>query len=236
MIPQLTLRIREAEGRLIRLRANYFQPLTAQWKAKEKAGKTDPAGKSSKQYVLGLCTFLDREIAQWRELRTPTGQFEHNDEVLRAATLSRHELDEWLAKLNYCEQHFHAVKRRHACRERMLKQPCLGDIDVQLDFKENDSVPLAPEETQDMFWGSAHQAVTTLGFCVTHRKSTYPCNIETRYFYYCTYIRDHTQLFAAVALKDLLERLNVQAEWCHRLHVWADCGPHFCGYMFLWNL
>ena len=118
----------------------------------------------------------------------------------------------------------------------MLKQPCLGDIDVQLDFKENDSVPLAPEETQDMFWGSAHQAVTTLGFCVTHRKSTYPCNIETRYFYYCTYIRDHTQLFAAVALKDLLERLNVQAEWCHRLHVWADCGPHFRGYMFLWNL
>eukprot|EP00972_Heterocapsa_arctica_P056155 8284755-Heterocapsa_arctica.AAC.1 len=49
-------------------------------------------------------------------------------------------------------------------------------------------------------------------------------------------ILDHTQLFAALALNDLLRRLGLPRSRFTRLHVWADCGAHFRGYCFLWSL
>ena len=43
---------------------------------------------------------------------------------------------------------------------------------------------------------------------------------------------DHSQLFAALAFKDLLRRLGLPVAPFQRLRVWADCGARFCGDLF----
>ena len=116
----------------------------------------------------------------------------------------------------------------------MLANPAVGDLDIQLDFKENVTVPLGPGHAQDWFWATARRSITTLGFCVTHLSAER--KVVTRYFHYLTYILDHSQLFAALALKDLLRRLGLPGAPFQKLHVWADCGTHFRGYLFLWEL
>ena len=145
-----------------------------------------------------------------------------------------HALGQQLSVLNAASHHFHSMKRQHDHREKMLANPAAGDLDIQLDFKENVTVPLGPEHAQDWFWATARRSITTLGFCVTHLSAER--RVVTHYFHDLTYILDHSQLFAALALKDLLRRLGLPGAPFQRLHVWADCGTHFRGYLFLWEL
>lgn len=152
----------------------------------------------------------------------------HQAEADAAADLRRME-----STLQSCEHHFHSVRRQHSHREEMLTSPVAGELDIQLDFMENMTLPLGPEEVQDWFWATARESVTTLGFFVSFLDSRGVHHQQ--YYHYISDILDHTSLYAVTALTDLLSRL-VELGSFNTLHVWADCGPHFRSYQFLWGL
>eukprot|EP00972_Heterocapsa_arctica_P103805 15299662-Heterocapsa_arctica.AAC.1 len=60
-MPQVRACVSEVEGRLEQVAPRYLQPLREQWATLEARGRADPDGKLSKQYVVGLRAFIDRQ-------------------------------------------------------------------------------------------------------------------------------------------------------------------------------
>ena len=63
-----------------------------------------------------------------------------------------------------CTHHFGTVRRQHEQRELLERHVPKHAVLIQLDYKENDSFPLGPEEAGNWYWATAREAVTTLGF------------------------------------------------------------------------
>ena len=58
---EVTACVREAEGRLQQAAPMYFEQLRADWARLEAAGKTDPDGRCSRQYVAGLRAYIGKQ-------------------------------------------------------------------------------------------------------------------------------------------------------------------------------
>jgi hypothetical protein len=100
--------------------------------------------------------------------------------------------------------------------------------------EENVTLPIGPAEESEWWWATARQGFTTLGFFISYLGEDGTHKLE--YVFYVSKILDHTSLFAALALRDLLTRYDFGNDRYHTVQAWSDCGPHFRSYMFLWEL
>ncbi|CAE8680493.1 unnamed protein product [Polarella glacialis] len=151
----------------------------------------------------------------------------HKDEADAMAALAKANVI-----LECCEHHFSGVKRQHGFREDKVDNLEHHCVDIQVDFMENMTTPLGPEEAQDWFWATARQSITTLGFYAHYWLN----GVEHhQYFHFISDILNHDSAFAVQAFGDLLLRLGLSDQRTV-LHVFADCGPHFRSYEFLWCL
>jgi hypothetical protein len=233
MIPRIRKTVGQTENTLDEVWPGYLDSFRAGWNTKCRSGLADPEGSLSFQYVSGLRKYLEAQNSYRSALKDP----DDVDARRRRSRLREAEV-QWLgelkaleADLEGCEHHFHSTERQHKERERMIENPIANEIDIQLDFMENGTLPVGPSEAQDWFWATSRLGYTTLGFFVNQCVDGKP---KESYFHYVAMILDHTALFAYTALKDLLVRLSLRSGCV--VHVWADCGPHFRAYQFLWGL
>ena len=166
MVPKVRRIVEYAEKRILEHDKHYLDPMRKNWEGRVRQGTTDPDGKASLQYVNGLVHFLNREID--RRGGIPDSdvprQTAAKNKAHDAANISRAELRQAKTELESCSHHFHSVRRQHQFREGMLAMPRVGEVDVQLDFKENVTVPFGPEEEQEIHWGTARRPISTLFF------------------------------------------------------------------------
>ena len=166
MVPKVQRIVENAEKRILEHDKHYLDPMRKNWEGRVQQGTADPDGKASLQYVNGLVHFLTRQIdhrAVISDFYVPR-QTAAKSKAHEAANISRAELKQAKTELESCSHHFHSVRRQHQFREGMLAMPRVHEVDVQLDFKENVTVPFGPEEEQEIHWGSARRPISTLGF------------------------------------------------------------------------
>ena len=95
-------------------------------------------------------------------------------------------------------------------------------------------MPVGPSEEGTWFWGTSREQVNTLGIFLSWRDRQ--GRRRENYYHYVSAIMDKTALFAAECLRDCIERAGFNhARWTD-LNVWADCGPHFRWYLFVWAI
>ena len=93
--------------------------------------------------------------------------------------------------------HFHTVRRQHSQREAHEEKLPKDALLVQLDFMENMSWPLGPEEAQDWFWATSREAMTTLGFYVCVWRGNVLCKEN---YHYISQILNHDSAYACQCL------------------------------------
>lgn len=231
-MPSLQKLVDKAHTRLELVSPGYFDSLKQTWQRLTLAGKVDPDGTMSLQYVRGALKYMNRCFASRSALPMQPGEHEFRFQLHEAEATACAELSQAQEILECCEHHFSSVRRQHNSREAMVASLRADAVDVQLDFMENMTIPLGPEEEQSWFWATARESITTLGFYAHfwNRGEHQEC-----YWHYVSKILNHDTAFANMAFNDLLGKLPLTPD--HKtLHVWADCGPHFRSYEFLWNL
>lgn len=226
VLPQLRRQLEACKKKILELEPEYFLRLNTQWAELVQAGRADPDGELSLQYVSMLVEFIDKCAAARTKVRIAPGTVKKRQDLKEAEAAASHALKGDMQLLRSCANHFATVKRQNQQREALedcLPQSCLL---VQLDFMQNMSWPLGPEEAQDWWWATARESMTTLGFyCHFWSGET-----ERReYHHYISQIMNHDSAFAIVCLNDLLAKLPLTEDHTE-LIVWADCGPHFRSY------
>ncbi|CAK8992137.1 unnamed protein product [Durusdinium trenchii] len=210
---------------------DYFQVMDAHWEGMEREGRTDPDGRASLQYVKFLKLFIDRTSDARQKTATLPGtvrarQLLKESEATASSLLGKH-----VSVLECCSHHFTGVKRQHDRRELLEKKLPKRTLVVQMDFMENMTWPLGPEEAQDWFWATARESMTTLGFYACYWKDG---KHVREYWHYISQILNHDSAYAVHCLNDLLRSLNTGD--IDELQVWCDTGTHFRSYEFAWNL
>ncbi|CAE8608254.1 unnamed protein product, partial [Polarella glacialis] len=233
-LPSLRTLLSQSESKMIAHQPDYWKAIQVYWNSLKLQGKTDPDDQCSLQYVRAAIKYMRRMLAARAALPVPdvAGALGarldfHKDEADAMAALAKANVI-----LECCEHHFSGVKRQHGFREDKVDNLEHHCVDIQLDFMENMTTPLGPEEAQDWFWATARQSITTLGFYAHYWLN----GVEHhQYFHFISDILNHDSAFAVQAFGDLLLRLGLSDQHTV-LHVFADCGPHFRSYEFLWCL
>ncbi|CAE8608691.1 unnamed protein product, partial [Polarella glacialis] len=233
-LPSLRTLLSQSESKMIAHQPDYWKAIQVYWNSLKLQGKTDPDDQCSLQYVRAAIKYMRRMLAARAALPVPdvAGALGarldfHKDEADALAALAKANVI-----LECCEHHFSGVKRQHGFREDKVDNLEHHCVDIQLDFMENMTTPLGPEEAQDWFWATARQSITTLGFYAHYWLN----GVEHhQYFHFISDILNHDSAFAVQAFGDLLLRLGLSDQHTV-LHVFADCGPHFRSYEFLWCL
>ncbi|CAE8655101.1 unnamed protein product [Polarella glacialis] len=233
-LPSLRILVGQSESRVQALQPDYFDACQQQWDKMKLAGKTDPDDKLSLQYVRAAIKYMERMLAARAATILPdhAGALEHRGALHAEEASAIADLNKARSTLEVCEHHFSGVQRQSGFREGMIDKLDVSHVDIQLDFMENMSTPLGPEESQEWFWATARESITTLGFYAHYWKDGKEVH---HYYHYISKIMNHDSAFSITAFNDLLGRLGLTSS--HKvLHVWADCGPHFRSYEFVWNL
>ncbi|CAE8670941.1 unnamed protein product [Polarella glacialis] len=233
-LPSLRTLLSQSESKMIAHQPDYWKAIQVYWNSLKLQGKTDPDDQCSLQYVRAAIKYTRRMLAARAALPVPdvAGALGarldfHKDEADAMAALAKANVI-----LECCEHHFSGVKRQHGFREDKVDNLEHHCVDIQLDFMANMTTPLGPEEAQDWFWATARQSITTLGFYAHYWLN----GVEHhQYFHFISDILNHDSAFAVQAFGDLLLRLGLSDQHTV-LHVFADCGPHFRSYEFLWCL
>ncbi|CAE8640831.1 unnamed protein product, partial [Polarella glacialis] len=233
-LPSLRTLLSQSESKMIAHQPDYWKAIQVYWNSLKLQGKTDPDDQCSLQYVRAAIKYMRRMLAARAALPVPdvAGALGarldfHKDEADAMAALAKANVI-----LECCEHHFSGVKRQHGFREDKVDNLEHHCVDIQVDFMENMTTPLGPEEAQDWFWATARQSITTLGFYAHYWLN----GVEHhQYFHFISDILNHDSAFAVQAFGDLLLRLGLSDQHTV-LHVFADCGPHFRSYEFLWCL
>ena len=192
----------------------YFQDLDSHWEHMQQLGRTDVDDRQSLQYVKFLKLYMDQTAeVRMKQAALPRTvalrQQLKEAEASGCATLAQH-----IEALESCSHHFQAVKRQHNDRERMEDGLPQHAILVQLDFMENMTWPLGPEEAQDWFWATSRESMTTLGFYVCVWRGNRLCKEN---YHYISQILNHDSAYAcqclplAVTLADCLSRRTNKA-------------------------
>ena len=231
VVPRVEKSIESALRSVQTVEQGYFAKLDEFWSSMTAAGKTDPDGKSSLQFVRGAIQYIDKNMANRRGKRTPDvpGARKHLFDLRESELKALNDLKSVLSLLESCEHHFHSFRRQHNCREKMEEDLPPDSVIIQLDYAENLTLPLGPVEEQSWFWATARLSFSTLGLYASFHKEGHQHKV---YFHYVSQILDHTALHASVALKDCIRRLALPSS-CKTLQIWSDCGPHFKAYAFV---
>ena len=263
LLPALRKDLASARGEVESVDAKYFESFDKHWESMKAQNRTDPDDCLSLQHVKFFKLFLDKTSDERSQKATPLGTVAFRQRLKEAEAKASHMMANYLDVLESCSHHFQTVHRQHQRREFLEDQLSKDSILVQLDFMENMSWPLGPEEAQDWFWATSRETMTTLGFYVCRWKGRALCKEN---YHYVSQILNHdsayacqclllgssakvlsrlvvSRLFVVVAGRasvgcalrnDLL--LSLPTDGVKEFHCWADCGPHFRSYEFLWNL
>jgi hypothetical protein len=150
-----------------------------------------------------------------------------NLDISQAEAAVEHNLRPYLEGMKGYEHHWQSLRRQHDEAERQIVGLADFALFVQLDYKENDSVPQGPDEGGDWYWATSRLPITTLGFFTAWREHG---KMKERYFYFVSSVLEHSCLFAIMCFQRVLQELH--AERFKFMCVWTDCGPHFRAYEF----
>ncbi|CAK9057397.1 Uncharacterized protein SCF082_LOCUS30952, partial [Durusdinium trenchii] len=231
LLPALRKDLASARGEVESVDAKYFESFDKHWESMKAQNRTDPDDYLSLQHVKFFKLFLDKTSDERSQKATPLGTVAFRQRLKEAEAKASHMMANYLDVLESCSHHFQTVHRQHQRREFLEDQLSKDSILVQLDFMENMSWPLGPEEAQDWFWATSRETMTTLGFYVCRWKGRALCKEN---YHYVSQILNHDSAYACQCLNDLLRSLPTDG--VKEFHCWADCGPHFRSYEFLWNL
>ena len=233
VVPRVRKGVEKAFATMEAVDSSFFASLNEHWSSLLRAGKTDPDGRSSLQFVRGAIQYIDKNMQPRRgaPMVGQPGALRREHDLREAGLEALKELKSLLPVLEGCEHHFHSMRRQHRCREGMEEQLEEGVLLLQLDYAENITIPVGPVEEQSWFWATARLGVSTLGIYALWLSGTKKHRV---YFHYVSQILDHTALHASVALKDCINSLKLPSS-CKIIHVWSDCGPHYRAYMPLWH-
>jgi hypothetical protein len=107
-------------------------------------------------------------------------------------------LRKYIDILECCAHHFAGVRRHHERREQQENNLPPNLLVVQLDYMENMTWPLGPEEAQDWFWATSRESMTTLGFYVSFWRNG--CR-HREYWHYISQVMNHDSAFAVACLQ-----------------------------------
>ena len=162
------------------------------------AGKADPDDMLSLQFVSKLKTYIDTTSAKRARQRTRPGTVKFRQDLREAEGAAGQRLMEQESLFQSCANHFATVRRQNRQRESLEADLPQGVVDIQLDFMQNMTWPLGPEEAQDWFWATAREQMTTLGFyCHFFAEGAE----QRQYHHYISQILNHDSAFAIVCLK-----------------------------------
>ena len=116
--------------------ATYFAKLEEHWSSLVAAGKTDPDGKSSLQFVRGAVQYMNKTMearSRMPDSAVP-GARRHQLAMREAEVEALNELKPVQCLLESCEHHFHSLRRQHHCREEMEDKLPNPTVLLQLDY------------------------------------------------------------------------------------------------------
>ena len=110
--------------------------------------------------------FVDRNAPAGMKRATPAGMFNFRQKLKEAEALASTTLRKYIDILECCVHHFGTARRQRQEREHQEHNLPRNALLIQLDFMENMTWPLGPEEAQGWFWATSRESMTTLGFYV----------------------------------------------------------------------
>ena len=197
LLPALRKDLTAAREQVENASSNYFSDLDAHWQAMKQHGRTDPDDALSLQYVKFFKLFLDKNAEERMRQPTPVGTVASRQQLKEAEAAASSSLAKYVEILQSCSHHFHTVRRQHSQREAHEEKLPKDALLVQLDFMENMSWPLGPEEAQDWFWATSREAMTTLGFYVCVWRGNVLCKEN---YHYISQILNHDSAYACQCL------------------------------------
>lgn len=182
-----------ARGAVEALQSDYFAPMDVHWEKMKKEGRTDVDDWLSLQYVRTLKIFMDKTSLASMKIPTAPGKVKFRQDLKEAEAASIHTLSKYCTTLEACAHHFGAVQRQHEAREKLETSLPPTSMVLQLDYMENQSWPLGPEESQDWYWATSRQSMTTVGFYATFWKGGVQ---RKQYHHYISCILNHDSAYA----------------------------------------
>ena len=198
LLPALKRDLEASRGSVQSAQADYFEALDKHWEAMKADGRTDPDDRCSLQFVNFMKLFMDRRAAQRMREKTTPGTVARRQDLKEAEAAACNTMQKYKDILECCAHHFASVRRQHEHRESLeislAKDACL----IQLDFMENMTWPLGPEEASDWFWATSRESMTTLGFFVSYWRDGL---LVKEYYHYISQVLNHDSAFACQCLQ-----------------------------------
>eukprot|EP00435_Cladocopium_sp_Y103_P031476 s1340_g8.t1 len=163
LLPALRRDLDKGRGQIIAVHTPYFNSMDEHWASMEAAQRTDPDGQLSLQYVKFMKLFIDKTAADRLRVPSQPGTVTWRQQLKEAEAAASDTLKKYVGILESCVHHFSTVRRQHQTREQQENHLPEKSLLIQLDFMENMTWPLGPEEAQDWFWATARESMTTLG-------------------------------------------------------------------------
>lgn len=198
VLPALRKDLDLARSQVESAQANYFESLDSHWEAMKRQGRTDADDQLSLQFVKFLKLFLDRNANERMRQPSARGTLELRQRLKEAEASAVSNISKYVEVLESCSHHFQSVRRQHAQREHMEHNLPKDSVLIQLDFMENMTWPLGPEEAQDWFWATSRESMTTLGFYVCVWRGGVLCKEN---YHYISQVLNHDSAYACQCLR-----------------------------------
>ena len=167
------------------------------WARMKAAGRTDPDDTLSLQYLKFLKLFMDKNAERRMSQPTAPGTVRYRQDLKEAEAAACCALAKYIDIIQACAHHFGTVRRQHEQRELLERNLARNVVLVQLDYMENTSLPLGPEEAGDWYWATSREAVTTLGFYVVCWRDSV---VRKEYYHYISQVLNHDSAHATGCL------------------------------------
>ena len=198
LLPALRKDLDAVRGGVQSVQNDYFAAMDSHWEAMKAAGRTDPDDQLSLQYVKFMKLFMDKTSSVRYRTAAAPGTVRGRQDLKEAEASGATTLRKYIDILECCAHHFAGVRRQHERREQRENNLPPNLLVVQLDYMENMTWPLGPEEAQDWFWATSRESMTTLGFYVSFWRNG--CR-HREYWHYISQVMNHDSAFAVACLQ-----------------------------------
>lgn len=125
------------------------------------------------------------------------------------------------------EWHILAAAREQASMRRSIETLEPGTCYFQADFSENIGVPIAHEETSDMWHGAARKTLSVFG---VYLRQWIENQVKTRIVLYVSEVLEKSALFASLLIRKAVEKEVLNKGKLKKLIFVFDAGNHFRSY------
>lgn len=197
LLPSLKRDIEASRSSVQQIQEDYFARLDEHWDAMKAQGRTDPDDRCSLQYVKFCKLYMDRCASTRMRQPSAPGTIARRQDLKEAEAAASTTLQKYQDILECCAHHFASVRRQHEARESLETLLAEDAVLVQLDYMENMTWPLGPEEASDWFWATSRESMTTLGFFVSFWRN----GVQLKeYHHYISQVLNHDSAYACQCL------------------------------------